>query len=702
MMDTKPTLLSLEEELTSAEQNALEEERSSVRHIFSLLEREIDDVWIPFPEVGRYDTGVDYNDISALQHMKGRNRKAWERIDAIQEYLNCSMKTGIFTGHCVLESGLDYYVMEHPSLPSKTLERNENIRLINVDDRYCYYLVDMWRNSQLYTEIQISRIIEMHNRQVDSVTITLDRSNPLVSGITDSFLRKTLIRNKDRVGIVSIIQTIQEKQDHIRLLPKDQSFIVQGCAGSGKTMVLLHRLRYLLYNRDIYDDEYLFLIQTKEFGNFVHDACEDFRIRPNNIVTVFSYFRKLASPKDGKIEEKSELVLPSPFLKRVYSKEFLQDACMEFIGEIERQMKNLSSFCKTSLEGSRELEDEVASLREILENFTDASQALLDECFDRLESLEPFADILLRNLRIGAKLYASIFPLCTLKEQKNLEKQCKLFSYRTERYSNNYISQQLFNACKRVIRSEYNVTISKSYKNYWYILLYCHYLSGSMNKSINDDSRRFVFIDEAQDLSASEIELIRKINTQSNSGRNAVAPVMNLFGDVNQMVTQHGIKDWSEIDFIRDVYTLCENFRNPDQIVDFCNNRFSFKMDKVGVELEPVCQYETITSAISNKDNFGDGWVYIAKDEYTKKDLVDLLCANGISDYIVYSVNEVKGLEFKRVCVFDEQMTDSEAYVSYTRALVELVVIRELPRFDKNHVASIEVDVDSESVNEDF
>lgn len=97
----------------------------------------------------------------------------------------------------------------------------------------------------------------MHNRKVSDVDIILDKSNELFSNISDAYLRKALIRNKDKAKVQSIIQTIQKKQDSIRSLPKEMSFIVQGCVGSGKTMVLLHRLRYLLFNKEIYSDKYL-------------------------------------------------------------------------------------------------------------------------------------------------------------------------------------------------------------------------------------------------------------------------------------------------------------------------------------------------------------------------------------------------------------------------------------------------------------
>ena len=68
--------------------------------------------------------------------------------------------------------------------------------------------------------------------------------------IFDPFLKEILSSRKEKQEICDIIETIQEKQYEIITAPEDAEFIVQGVAGSGKTMILLHRLSYLLYNNE--------------------------------------------------------------------------------------------------------------------------------------------------------------------------------------------------------------------------------------------------------------------------------------------------------------------------------------------------------------------------------------------------------------------------------------------------------------------
>jgi DNA helicase IV len=66
----------------------------------------------------------------------------------------------------------------------------------------------------------------------------------------DPFLLDVLtqLRRDGNDKAVDIIETIQKEQNEIVRL-KNKSLYVQGCAGSGKTMILLHRLSITILNR---------------------------------------------------------------------------------------------------------------------------------------------------------------------------------------------------------------------------------------------------------------------------------------------------------------------------------------------------------------------------------------------------------------------------------------------------------------------
>ena len=72
-------------------------------------------------------------------------------------------------------------------------------------------------------------------------------------GIQDPFLIEVIRqRRKDGHKNDNIISTIQKNQYEIVRYPTNQSFVVQGCAGSGKTHILMNRLSYILYNKSIF------------------------------------------------------------------------------------------------------------------------------------------------------------------------------------------------------------------------------------------------------------------------------------------------------------------------------------------------------------------------------------------------------------------------------------------------------------------
>ena len=65
--------------------------------------------------------------------------------------------------------------------------------------------------------------------------------------IADEFLKELLSRREEQ-EFRNIVFSIQRHQGEIIQTPFKQNLIVQGCAGSGKSMIMLHRLPILLYD----------------------------------------------------------------------------------------------------------------------------------------------------------------------------------------------------------------------------------------------------------------------------------------------------------------------------------------------------------------------------------------------------------------------------------------------------------------------
>lgn len=92
---------------------------------------------------------------------------------------------------------------------------------------------------------------------------------------SDPFLLKQL----RRFGIErlrDIVLTIQEEQNRIIRAPLDQHIVVQGGAGTGKTIVLVYRVAYLLHNASHWKkSDVLFLSPSKAFLGYILSLLPD-------------------------------------------------------------------------------------------------------------------------------------------------------------------------------------------------------------------------------------------------------------------------------------------------------------------------------------------------------------------------------------------------------------------------------------------
>lgn len=278
--------------------------------------------------------------------------------------------------------------------------------LLNVDDKKYQSYLTMWHYPSEYKEVNLSRNIFMSDRNVHDVDIILEREgnnvNEVYLEITDAYLRKALLRNKNLNSIQSIIQTIQEKQNNIRSKEPNVSFYVQGCAGSGKTMVLLHRLRYLLFNEDIKNSEYALLVPSDNFIDFIGELSNNFGISKKNVFTYQEYYAHVLGKELDRNEIKDESVFDKEYLKNIYSTEFMQKCYRQFYDRINVQNELLIDFCDSNLSKKAEFE---------YNNLKNTINGLEDECLLKInEALDSISDY------IGMNHYSEIDEVVELLE----------------------------------------------------------------------------------------------------------------------------------------------------------------------------------------------------------------------------------------------------------------------------------------------
>ena len=100
------------------------------------------------------------------------------------------------------------------------------------------------RDLRVYLE-NICSIRDKYNVQMRLDESLSDSKNEVIS---DPNLLMIINANRDNKAVHDIIATIQNNQYKIITKSLEENLVVSGCAGSGKTMIMLHRLRYLLRN----------------------------------------------------------------------------------------------------------------------------------------------------------------------------------------------------------------------------------------------------------------------------------------------------------------------------------------------------------------------------------------------------------------------------------------------------------------------
>ncbi len=168
--------------------------------------------------------------------------------------------------------------------------------------------------------------------------------------------------------------------------------------------------------------------------------------------------------------------------------------------------------------------------------------------------------------------------------------------------------------------------------------------------------------------------------------------IFNIYGDTNQLLKHgRGIHDWNELKTIIEnphYFSLNENFRNTNQITQFCNNTFKMNVLQTGVDGHKINEIirNKLESALVGLSIENDRIAILLPRQVNKKEYIDLeqlpmALRELISDQIgngrisISYVDEIKGIEFDKVYVVPNGMTTNEKYIAYTRALCELTVV---------------------------
>ncbi|MDE7373209.1 MAG: AAA family ATPase, partial [Clostridia bacterium] len=577
-----------------------------------------------------------------------------------------------------------------------------------------------------------------------------------------------IAERKGDVGIRDIIRTIQEQQFDIVTRPERESFVLQGCAGSGKTMILLHRLSYLMYNNEkLAPRDVLVITPSDSFNDFIDELSKTLELGLIKTITLKNYYARVlenegidfaAKLKEGACSE------PEEYLKYLYSEAFTRDVqkkvnklydgvyglfagreCREIAEQILEdcraragryvKIKNASLRVRKAVLGEmKERADGgfafTRPFRALMSAFTEAEDFLTfasreeertpdyffrqfmsfyksarliataaDKVFRRaVEDLDSLSETVkkeiidLRRYRIrkeSGEAYTYADRIAgreeLLSEIEAIKKTVGEMTEGVDLFCEFFSVMRLTRACEGLGKCESGADIArwlyretiKGYKKKYGLSGLCASDGYALCRLLMATGRKLtpryglVFIDEGQDISASEYGLLKYINSDA---------AFNVYGDLKQNITPwRGVKNWDEVESVQ--YRLDRNYRNTNEIVEFVRGELGVEMTPIGLHGAPVseCEAKKLSGFFKEKSGLK---ALIAKEEFLplfEKRGFSLLSKTGkisktnVNVMIVY---ESKGLEFSAVAVYPEGMTDNEKYIACTRALNDLTVIK--------------------------
>ena len=590
------------------------------------------------------------------------------------------------------------------------------------------------------------------------------------SVIFDPFLKEILASRKESSEIKDIIESIQEKQYEIITLPERSEFVLQGVAGSGKTMIMLHRLSYVLYNNEkLRPSDMLVITPSDSFNAFIDELSAVLELERVKTTTLDCYFLNLLKNAGVQTQGKTDYSQPVPIKlsEYIYSEKFVFDVrkklakifdsvrgmfvssdCKEVISGVleglKKQEEEYSVLRNTSLRVRRcvlgEIKEKpnggglyytkqfrnmfncISDVREFLNLLDDTKMAAqayfyrqllsfykslkflrrysekicllaisdLDELYKTVE--KEISELRRYKINIGGEQTLTYADRIERREQ--LKKEITASINRIQRILNSFIPLYDF---ADVIRGEgYLVSIGKCESTYDILRFFYRETVKNIKKKYMPNSKKlcrfdifalclllvelgipltpkygFVFVDEAQDISYAEYSILRAVNDRA---------AFNVFGDLKQNVTPYrGIREWAELNI--PVYNLNLNYRNTNQIVEHVSKSLNIEMQAIGFD---GCEVEyidgrSVTKYLSEKNGLcavitsEKGYEKYSRKSYNAISKTGKISKTKINIMTVY---ESKGLEFTAVAVADEDMTDNEKYIAYTRALKYLAIIK--------------------------
>ena len=471
--------------------------------------------------------------------------------------------------------------------------------------------------------------------------------------IDDEYLQEMLSNTNDK-KLTNIISTIQKEQNQIIRNVDDKNLLVQGTAGSGKTVVALHRIAYLLYRDAKLESKNILIISPNEiFSDYISDVLPELGEKNTKCFTLTSYLESYLN--SYKIE---------PYVK--YISRIEDEECkdtskkLNVSKELKRFVKNY--YNEFNFTRKFTIGTETFHSKDINYMFNEKYKRLCIK--DRFRRIAEF--------------------ICNQLGIKNKDFYNKIKNYLI---SNSNINLDIYEVYKEFLKSQKLSTFlidndTIKYEDVMNILNIYFYVNGVKK----DLSLKHVVIDEAQDYTLTEIDVIRKMFPEAS---------FTILGDDNQNINSFDkskIKDYSELFKSFKYIELNKTYRSTEKIVEFSNKILGLDnvcavRNTLGDDVEIMkLSIDNLKKCIKNSNYkktaiITDNMTKARKlyKELNDKDIQLIDFDTDTFDKNVFIIPSYlsKGLEFEYVIIYkeDEYKNKNLYYVSCTRAQQKLTIL---------------------------
>lgn len=521
-------------------------------------------------------------------------------------------------------------------------------------------------------EIQDGTLIKYYNNdlQLDESSIIREKIEKRTGGVLED-----------------IIQTIQKSQLDIIEADPRQICIVQGCVGSGKSTVAIHKLAHIFFNypKLIHPEKCLMVTKSQILAGYLSTLFPKLGIFDVTYKTLRDIVYNIVFREKLQIKfDFDEGQDTSAYDRKKI--ESVKNQVKKVIKSYERKIKNIFKDPSLKLYASFKYSYDETPYENVIELFNDT----LEEIQIQKEHLKINPD--------GLNSW--------------LHKQNLINLKKIMREANKIKNDLQNNAVDKTVKS-LGLDISSTL-NYTDALVY---ISVYMEIIGMREYKKYEYcvVDESQDFSLLEYLILNKIVLR---GRFA------LFGDLNQSLENDGIRNWNDVKSVitdarvANIFSLEENYRSTKQIIDFANKilrpytekYLPKSIDRVGREPGEILfsDEESMLKEFrrSLPDDLKDikksiGVIVFENGDFTlekvKQAMLDENIDKNENGFIQLSTNEkinytplgiylmksddCKGLEFSKVYVLNlnlkkiKNYSDArKAFVSVTRAMNELQV----------------------------